>query len=91
MASQNKKVELALRRARADGVLLLSNCGLSALPPVAFDLIAGWSGGDEPPSLECFTSQELTKIDVSHNELGALPASATGFLPKKAERVRGAR
>ena len=46
MASQNKKVELALRRARADGVLLLSNCGLSALPPVAFDLIAGWSGGD---------------------------------------------
>ena len=79
MASQNKKVELALRRARADGVLLLSNCGLSALPPVAFDLIAGWSGGDEPPSLECFTSQELTKIDVSHNELGALPAEMATF------------
>lgn len=69
-----RKVELALRRARAEGVLLLADCGLTCVPAAAFDLLSTTETGEL--SLNCCSTGELTKLDVSHNTLTELSADA---------------
>ncbi|KAJ1641399.1 hypothetical protein T492DRAFT_1209 [Pavlovales sp. CCMP2436] len=69
-----KKIELALRRARAEGVLLLADCGLDALPPRIFDLLSTVESGEL--SLNCCSSGELTKLDLSHNAIAELPSGS---------------
>lgn len=65
-----KKLELGYRRARAEGMLILPDCGLSRLPEHAFDILTTIQPGEV--SLECHASQEITKIDVSHNAIDEL-------------------
>ena len=77
--------QLALRRARGGGCSSSPTAGSRCRRRVRPDR---WlERRRQPPSLECFTSQELTKIDVSHNELGALPAemaTLSCFRPSRA-------
>jgi Leucine-rich repeat (LRR) protein len=70
----SRKVELGLKRARAEGVLLLSDCGLGALPAALFDLLSTVADGEL--SLGCCSTEELTKVDFSHNTIAELPDAA---------------